>query len=67
MPRRSERGSAVLIVITLLSLMAALMVSNTVALRRLKVGLQLLEQKQQRQLKALADGRTNQPPARVVP
>jgi hypothetical protein len=47
-PRRA--GSAVLIVLILLSVMGALVVSNTVALRRLKIELQLLEQKQIRAL-----------------
>jgi len=44
----SESGSALLIILILLGLMTALMVSNSVILHRLKVELQLLEQKQQR-------------------
>ena len=45
--RSSTQGSAVLIILILLSLMAVLVVSNSVSLRRLKVELELLEQKQQ--------------------
>ena len=52
----SQRGSALLIVIVLLSLIGTLVVSNSVVLRRFKVELQLLEQKQQR---ALAQRATN--------
>jgi hypothetical protein len=43
---RRRRGSAVMIVLILLSVMGVLLLSNTVTLRRLKVELQLLEQKQ---------------------
>jgi hypothetical protein len=52
-PHRRPRqisGSALVIVLILLSLMATLMVSNAVALRRLKLELQLLEEKQKRVL-----------------
>ena len=45
-------GSALLIVLILLSVMGTLVVSNTVALRRLNVELQLLEKKQNRALQA---------------
>src|SRR5258708_2665733 len=45
---QTRRGSALLIVLLLLSVMVTLMVSNAVILRRLKVELQLLEQKQTR-------------------
>jgi len=47
---RSQQGSAVVILLVLLSVMAALLVSNAVTLRRLKVELQMLEQKQNRAL-----------------
>ena len=46
--KRRNGGSAVLIVLILLSVMAVLVASNTVVLRRLKVELQLLDQKQTR-------------------
>ncbi len=49
--RRSRRtGSALVIILVLLSVMAALLVSNSVVLRRLRVELQLLEQKQKQGL-----------------
>ena len=48
----AQRGSAVLIVLILLSIMAVLVVSNSVTLRQLKVELQLLEQKQERKFDA---------------
>jgi hypothetical protein len=48
----SRAGSALVIVLVLLSVAAALVVSNTVVLRRLKVELQLLEQRQNRALQA---------------
>ena len=48
--KRSQAGSALLIVLILLSVMATLVVSNTVALRRLNVELQMLEKKQNRAL-----------------
>ena len=44
----TRHASALLIVLLLLTVMTTLMVSNSVILRRLKVELQLLEQKQQR-------------------
>ena len=54
-----RRGSALVIVLVLLSVMAALVVSNVTTLRRLKVELQLLEQKQQQ---SLAQRPVAQPP-----
>ena len=50
-PRRAA-GSALLIVLILLGIMGTLVVSNSVTLRRLKVELQLLEQKQNRAVQA---------------
>jgi uncharacterized membrane protein YwzB len=50
--KRGHAGSALLIVLILLSVMGTLVVSNTVALRRLNVELQLLEKKQNRALQA---------------
>ncbi|MFO1496943.1 MAG: hypothetical protein U1G07_00855 [Verrucomicrobiota bacterium] len=55
---QGERGSALMIVILLLGLMVALLVGNGVVLQRLKVELQLLEQKQQAALR----GRTSPGP-----
>lgn len=55
-----QAGSAVLIVLVLLSLMGVLFISNGVVLRRLKVELQMLEQKHNRRLQ-------EQPAARVAP
>lgn len=49
-------GSALIIVLILLSLMAAMMVSNAVTLRRLKVELQRIEQKQKQRIAQLTDG-----------
>jgi hypothetical protein len=46
----AREGSALIIVLILLSLMAALMVSNAVSLRRLRVELQLLDQKQKQRI-----------------
>jgi type II secretory pathway component PulK len=43
-----RRGSALVIILVLLSVMAALILANTTTLRRLRVELQLLEQKQKR-------------------
>jgi hypothetical protein len=48
--RRSQSGSAVLIVLIFLSIMTAMLVSNAIALRRTKVELQMLEQRQQARL-----------------
>ncbi len=44
----ARRGSALVIILVLLSVMAALILANTTTLRRLRVELQLLEQKQKR-------------------
>jgi hypothetical protein len=49
-----ERGSAVLIVLILLSIMAVLVAANTILLRELKVELQRLDQKQQRKFQTPA-------------
>ena len=49
-PTRSAPGSAMVIVLVLLSVMAALVASNVVTLRRLRVELQLLEARQIRAL-----------------
>jgi hypothetical protein len=57
--RSARAGSALMIVLVLLSLMAAMMVSNAVALRRLKVELRLLDQKQQQRI---SQTQTNAPP-----
>jgi hypothetical protein len=46
-PRNGQRGSAVLIVLILLSIMTVLLVSNAIALRRVQVELRLLDQHQQ--------------------
>ena len=54
---KRNRGSAVLIVLILLSVMAVLLASNTANLRRLNVELQLLEQKQKQALEGRAQGR----------
>lgn len=47
---QNQAGSAVLIIFILLSLMGALVVSNLTVLRRMKVELELLDQKQQKRL-----------------
>jgi hypothetical protein len=62
-----QAGSALLIVLILLSVMAALLVSNAVVLRRLKVELQLLEEKQQRFWQAAAAGAPPSPAQCVSP
>ncbi len=66
LPRRNveQAGSALLIVLILLSVMGALIVSNAVALRRLTVELQLLELKHQRLWQA---GPAATPPSSAQP
>ena len=52
--RRPRNASALVIILILLGLMAALMVSNAVVLRRIKVEIQFLEQKQKQRLQTPA-------------
>jgi hypothetical protein len=56
-----QRGSAVVIVLVLLSVMAALVVGNMTNLRRLGTELKLLERKQTQRLQ------TSHPPREAVP
>ena len=63
--QRRQSGSAMVIVLILLAVMAALVLSNAVVLRQLQTELQLLEQKQNQrlQLRALQNPsvKTNSP------
>ncbi len=63
--RAEERGSAVLIVLILLSLMVTLIAGNLVSLNRLKTELRLLDQKQQRRLEQLPLPQTRTDPSRT--
>jgi hypothetical protein len=50
--RRHERGSAVMLVMTMLGIMTIFVAMNTVAIRTLSTELKLIEKKQVRRLQA---------------
>lgn len=57
-PRKSRDGSAVLIILVLLTIMVALVAANTATLNRLRQRVKIVDQ---RQTLRLASGSTNQP------